>query len=1367
MNNLKIYAIIFIVFLSYPFTNVFGQELKLAPNNLKFKHFSTKDGLSQSSVIAILQDRKGYLWFGTRDGLNKYDGNRFITYRHNSEDKNSLSHSWITAIFEDSLGNLWVGTKDGLNKYSAKNDDFKRYKHAVDSESISDNEIWDLTQLNNSELWVATNNGIDKIEIRTDNVSHFKHSKNDNNSISDNRIRCFLKLKEGSLFVATIEGLDVFNPSTNSFKHNTYPENVVKEQHINNSPTLYEDRNGNVWLGYSNGLALYNENKSKFETYKINNAAIVSSSVRSICEGNENNLWIGAYTGLFILNHKNEQVNHFRHNENDSKSLSQNSIYKILEDSRGDIWIGTWAGGINFFDRSYDDFKLFSAGTNNRMLNYKVISSIVENSEDEFWIGTEGGGINIFNKKTGFFSYYKNNVNNLNSLSSNNVKSMLKDHNGNFWIGTHDGGLNFLDPTKKPFKFEHFENTNSVKFNIRDYRILTIFEDRNYNIWIGTLTGGLIKYNIKTKEFIKLENDLKSVTTIVQGNGLDEIIVGGSKGIEKVNISTNEMNPINYSAKESSLNKSVNCIYIDNDVFWIGTEGQGLYEYNTLTNTTEKYGISDGLPNEVVYGILPYNKSLWISTNGGISKFNLQSKNFKNFDESDGLQGNEFNYKSYLKTSNDELMFGGTNGLNYFNPNDIVENNFIPLVDIYSIKISNKEVLKLTDSIKKIELKYNQNDFSLDFTTLSYSQPNKNNYAYKLVGFDKDWNHIGNNKTATYTNLDEGNYVFRVKASNNNGLWNEKGDSIKISILSAPWRTWWAYFGYFIIMSILFFYFRKLALIRIREKNELKQEKQEKEQLEEVNKLKLQLFTNISHDFRTPLTLIVGPIEQLLKQKNNNFVSRNLETIHRNSNILLQLINELLDFRKSEAGKMQLFASKNNIIPFIENIKLTFEELAIQRNINYKLTTSNEHIEVWFDRIKLKKVLFNILSNAFKFTLNNDNLFVNVSTELFENKNHLKIDIINFGRVIPKEHIDFIFDRFYQLKQKGVQTGTGIGLSLSKKLVELHKGKIAVKSSEVNGTCFSIYLPLGNYHLSETECVNEIEEHTSDSFFEKPAFVQKELLEQELKIKKSVADSNEDLPIVLIVEDHHEVRNFIKNIFVTKYKVFEVENGEKAINIAKENPIDIIISDVMMPVMDGFELCKRIKTDVSTSHIPIILLTAKTSDIHRKEGYILGADAYITKPFDTNVLELRVDNILNSRKNLVSKFKKEIILEPKELSVTTADEKFLKKAIEIVESNISNIDFNVNLFTNQMHMSRSVLFRKIKALTGQSISTFIRTIRLKRAGQLLVQTKMNISEIAYEVGFNDLKYFRNCFKKLFNEKPSEYRSNNSSSNKES
>lgn len=1365
--------IFYFILTSFCFLFSNAQEIANTQNNLKFKHFSSKEGLSQSSVITIFQDKKGYIWFGTRDGLNKFDGNKFTIYRANYRDTTSLSHSWITSLFEDCYGNLWVGTKNGLNKYNKAKDNFKQYFHNSKKNSITNNEIWEITQLDSSSIVISTSFGLNNLEIKQNKISHLLHAKNKKNSLSDNRTRGLFKTKDGNLWILTIASVDRYNPKKNSFSHYNYPVSTKKELHLNSAPTLFQAKNGTIWLGYEGGLAKLNNNTKSFEKYEINGKLVVESAVRSIYEDKNHNLWLGTYSGLYILNKNNKEVKRFVHNENDPKSLSQNSIYKIIEDAKGDIWIGTWAGGINYFDHSFDSFKQISAGSKNTLLNYKVVSSIVEDTNKNLWIATEGGGLNVFDRSTALFTYYTKNSNNPNSISSNNIKSMIKDRDGNFWIGTHDGGLNFLNTKTKPFVFQKFNENKPNSINIKDFRILSLLEDVNRNIWIGTLTHGLIFYNRKLKTFTSLQKETQPIYCIVQSSNPNQLLLGGS-GFGKVDINTKKITPINLKDEQydTHITKSVNCIYEDkNHHYWIGTEGQGLYSYNILNKKIVNYGIKEGLPNEIIYGILPDSiGNLWISTNNGLSKLNLKTLHFENYDESDGLQGNEFNYGSYYKTTKGELFFGGQNGLNYFSQKSIKSNTYLPKLDIYSIEVNNKPFLKITDSTKVIKLKHNQNVFNIDFVALSFSQPNKNNYAIKLDGFDQEWNYIGNKKSATYTNIDKGTYIFKVKVSNSNGIWNPNEASIKIIVLPAPWHSWWAYLIYLGLIATIIYYAKKLILIRIQERNELKNEKIEKEKLEEVNKLKLQFFTNISHEFRTPLTLISGPVEQLLKVKTNDkFIKRNLDTIQRNTKVLLQLINELLDFRKSEDGKFKLNASKDNLIPFIKNIKLSFEELARQKKINYIFSTTDEEIEVWFDKIKMNKIISNLLSNAFKFSSNNNNLYLNIST-VKENENaaikeYVKIDIINFVKVIPEEHIKFIFERFYQLDEKDAELGTGIGLSLTKNLVELHKGKIEVNSSADEGTCFSVYLPLGKEHLTEEECVDEYDETINNISFKKESQNFTEVNYEDIDETIEIPEFDKLLSTILIVEDNREVRSFIKSVFADKYNVFEAENGKDGIEIARKHPIDLIISDVMMPIMNGFELCRQIKTDLITSHIPVILVTAKTSDIHREEGYKMGADAYIVKPFDSEILEIRVKNLLAIKNQLISKFKKDIILEPKELTITSADEIFLEKAIKIIEENISDTEFNVIHFAEQMNMSRSVLFRKMKVLTGQSINEFVRTIKIKRAAQLLTNTDMSIADITYELGFNDLKYFRKCFKTTFDETPSTYRVKYSPNNK--
>lgn len=1346
----------------------FGQNGGSNSKPLKFKKLSLKEGLSQSSVLCVLQDKKGFLWFGTRDGLNKYDGNTFRVFRYHLNDTTSLNDNYVKTLYEDVKGNLWIGTAAGLNKFVPETNSFER--HNVDEDKHKDIEIWSIIEDSEGFLWLGTNLGLKKYDAENDKF--FSIELNGvSESVFNTPIRSLLITKSGDLFVKTTNKIGVYNVKTHTFNPYTYPENLATANNKNNVSVLYQDSNDNIWVGFEKGLAKLNIDTGIFELFTISSGEKITDYVRSMCEDYLGNLWVGTYNGLYILNPEKTKISHFIHDENDSNSLSQNSIFKVYQDSKGDIWIGTYAGGISYYDRSYDVFNHFSAGTNQTKLNYKVVSAFVEDSSENLWVATEGGGVNVYNSKTGNFKYYTNNANNPNSLSANNVKAMIQDHSGNFWIGTHDGGLNFLNPRVLPFKFEKIKNDPNNNNSISNDRIISLLETNKENIWIGTSGGGLNVLNTKTNKITQIADTLelagKLIYTISKTSNENIILIGGNKGLAKVNVHTKTIEPFEFLIKNSALFTSnpILCVYEDaNKNLWIGTEGDGVYYYNITTEEIKKYDVTNGLPNDVIYGIVPDNdNNIWLSTNFGLSRINLQSFKIKNFNESDGLQSNEFNYGAYLKNKKGELLFGGANGFNVFEPSDIVENSFVPPVVITALTVNNKPYLTITDSIKKIELNYKQNVFNFDFVALSYSQPNKNKYAYKLEGFDADWNYIGNKKSATYTNLDAGKYIFKVKAANNDGVWNKKGVSISMVILPAPWQTWWAYLLYAILLLGLLLIIRKYSLIRIRERNELKQERQEKERIEEVNKLKLELFTNISHDFRTPLTLILGPLERLLKTKNqDSFIRGQHEIMYRNASTLMELITQLLDFRKSESGKLQLRASKSNVVAFADDIKLAFDDLARHKNIDFSLTTSHDVIELWFDQTKLKKIIFNLLSNAFKFTDEGGRISIDISIsekiKKESNKNYAILKIIDNGEGISKSKRKFVFDRFYQL---GERSGTGIGLALTKSLVELHQGNIKVKSAPNKGTTFIVQLPLGNTHLTKNQIIDveEKEEQHPEYNLEKAAYIDKAIVALKEQVDVKDKNINSALSSILIVEDNEELRAFLVSIFIDKYNVFQAENGAKAIDVAKTNDIDLIISDVMMPIMDGIEMCNELKTNIKTSHIPVILLTAKTSQEAQKSGYQIGADAYITKPFDANILEVRVVNLLKSRKNLIDKFKKDIILQPKELTVTSADEMFLKKAIDIVEQNLSNPEFEIADFIEEMGTSRSVLYRKLKALTDQSISEFIKTIKLKRAAQLIKQTDMNISEIAFDLGFNDLKHFRKSFKKVFNTLPSQYRDN--------
>ncbi|WP_461533163.1 hybrid sensor histidine kinase/response regulator transcription factor [Sinomicrobium sp.] len=1353
---MKVYYFLGILFFWCHTPTLSGQPQELINEDLKFRHYTSADGLSQRSVLAITQDRKGYLWFGTRDGLNRFDGSNFVVYKHQMGDTTSLSNNSIHSIYEDSYGGLWIGTQNGLNKYNPELDNFIHYKYSGSSNTANDHIIWKMSQINQNLLWVATNNGILQIDLKTDELTRLQKGENNSNSLSSNNVRSFLKATSDSLWICNTRFIDLYDTEKETFKHINYPQKQKTDIHLNSPPVLFSDHDGTIWLGYEEGLAIYRPSLNSFVDYEFEGKKAINSAVRTICADLAGNLWIGTYSGLYILNAMRTDLRHITHDKHNTTSLNQNSIYSILRDSRGDMWIGTWGDGINYYNRDDSAFKNILPGNGDNKLNYKVVSGIAEDPDGNLWIGTEGGGINFYNRKTKKITYYNYDSDEKNSLSANNIKSVIIDSKNNVWIGIHDGGVNFLNTAKKPYEFEQIDFPESSKLSLKDYNVLTLFEDKNRNIWIGTLTGGLIFYDSHKKQLSKLDDDIKMVMSIVESENPNILLIGGNNGLETINIENLERNqiPLQNTSGEGTLD--VNCIFVDNfNNYWIGTEGKGLFMYDPKIKKTKNYGIKEGLPNDIIYGILSDdNGNLWISTNNGISRLNIESEKIKNFNQSDGLQGNEFNYGSAFKTRNKELFFGGTNGLTYFNPSEIRTNTFVPSVDIRNIEVNNIPYLKITDSTNQITLKYNENNFSIDFTALSYMQPEKNEFAYMLQGFDKEWKYVGKQRQAVYTNIPKGKYIFRVKGANNDGVWNEEGDSVFIRILPAPWKTWWAYLLYATLLTGISIYIRNLIVLRIREKKE-------KEKLQEINRLKLRLFTDVSHDFRTPLTLITGPLEKMIRQKAGDpHIRHQHEIMYRNTQILLQLINQILDFRKSEAGKLNLQASENDIVAFVENVKKSFDALAEHRDISFTLTTERDKITMWFDTVKLQKILFNLLSNAFKHTDQGKKIGIHISTvsDIQQSKptDFVRIEIVNFGDVIPKHQLKFIFERFYQLEHSRKEPGSGIGLALTKNLVDLHKGQIKVKSSESRGTRFIVLLPMGDEHLSESERIDEALGPDEMHIYAKPD-ISDSNIDTTVTTALPKTGVKQDLPALLVVEDNREVQEFIAEIFSSSYNIYTANHGREALEVCQNNTIDLIISDVNMPVMNGYELCQSVKTTLITSHIPVILLTAKTSEIYQEKGFDTGADAYVTKPFNARILQKRIDNLITTRANLIRKFRNDITLEPKNLKITSTDEAFLQKAISTIEKGYTDQNFNATTFVAEMNMSRTVIYTKIKALTGQNISTFIRTIRLKKAALLIAQSQMNISQIAYEVGFNDLKYFRKCFKELFKVNPSEYK----------
>jgi signal transduction histidine kinase/ligand-binding sensor domain-containing protein/DNA-binding response OmpR family regulator len=1334
----------FILFVGLLFISIrISAQKATVYEDIKFINISLNQGLSQSSVLSILQDRKGYMWLGTRDGLNKYDGVRFVKYRYNSRDTNSLSHNVVRTSCEDEYGNLWIGTANGLNRYDAQVDNFVRYQLSQKGNQRQ-NDILSLSPDGKGNLWVGTAQGLFKLDIKKGTKVLYQHNEKDQGSLSADIIQALLKMPDGNIWVGTNKGVDQYRPASNNFVRYRLPE--AAGTNTNFIASLYLDKQQNLLLGYKGGLAVLNKKNSSFEHYKIGNN-FITDPVRSIQEDGRHNLWIGTYNGLYIFNVTDKSIRRYQHDENNNSSLSQNSVYSICRDQMGDMWVGTYFGGINYYSSSYNRFKHVTAGNNNSTLNYKVISSIIEDDAHNLWIGTEGGGINFYNKNTGVFTYYTHSEKDPYSISANNVKTMLMDKTGGLWIGLHDGGLNYLNTTVRPYRFKKINS--GIDGNLSSNRVVSLFQDETGYVWIGTSGGGLNRLNPLTGKITRIVQNEKIIGDIVYliaaSSKSGKVLIGSNVGLAEMDIKTLQSRQIvfNEATKNSAAvpvlsiyNKSVNEL-------WVGTEGDGLYSYNLQTRKSKHYGIAEGLPNDVIYGILPDSKNnLWLSTNNGLSQLQVSSGKIKNFDESDGLPSKEFNYGASMLNKVGLLYFGGTNGFCFFNPDQITSNTYIPPVYITSIKVNN-QLINAWDGEKEIELAHDHNMLNFTFVALNYSQPQKNQYAVQLEGFDKEWNDLGNTNSLTYTNLDAGTYTFKVKASNNDGVWNKNGTSIRIHIATAPWKTWWAYSIYAIIICSILFLMRRQTLQRLKVRNELATERREKEKMKYLN----QLFTNISHDFRTPLTLILSPLKQMMQLKRGDEdVQKQHQVMYKNAMALMMLINQLLDLKKSESATTTLQISQQNIVPYLEEIKSYFDEYARERGIHYHFESTDPVIMVWFDGLQFQKVIYNLLSNSFKFTPNGGTITLRVATNDSE---YADIEVQDTGAGIPDAHIKMIFDEFYQVKQGH---GTGIGLALVKNIVTMHQGNVEVQSVESHGSTFKVSLPVkklrpAGYDMYSSEVVKPVS----------PDMPWQYDLPQ---LPETPFTYDEKRPSILVVDDNDDLRRFISGLFSVAYNVYNAGNGAEAIKIASQKSIDVVISDVMMPEMDGMEFCRRMKSDILTSHIPILLITAKATFESEKSGYELGADAYITKPFDPDVLSVRIHHLLESRKKLVEKYHREYIMQPAGNAYAEAaspDEQFLKDFTTIVDEYLMEPDFTIDVLVKKIGMSRSVLYRKLKALTGQSIAELVKTIKLKKAAQLLMTTNMSVSEIAFALNFNDQKHFRQSFKALFNQLPSAYR----------
>jgi signal transduction histidine kinase/ligand-binding sensor domain-containing protein/DNA-binding response OmpR family regulator len=1357
------------------------------PANFKFSRIDINNGLSNNQINCILKDNMGFMWFGTMSGLNRFDGYSFKIFRHDLRDTTSISDNFIWDLFEDHLGRLWVGTRSGFNIYDPRTETFNRDPSAfLRSLNIQDESLSDILRDNKGNYWfISSETGLYKYNIQTNTIANINHNANDSNSIATDYIADICEGPQNNFWIVhhngMLEKMDYKNHRiiySNDFLYRRYKGEYLEYD-------LFVDADEDLWIyvsNYARGIFYFNSSRQAFRHFQEGSPAVNLNTniVRGVAQDNNGLIWIGTdHGGINLLDKKTFTFKYLTHNNEDEKSLSQSSITSLFKDDLGIMWIGTFKKGINYYNEDIFKFRLFKNQASDPFsLSYDDVNCFAEDANGNLWIGTNGGGLLFYNRDNNRFTRYLHDPDIKNSISNDIIVSLCTDHLQNLWIGTYYGGLNCFDGKK----FKHYLHNPSDPKSLSDDRVWEIFEDSEKNLWIGTLGGGLDRFDHRNDVFIHHRSDQANsihsdfISSIIEDR-VGNLWIGSAHGIDFLDKQTGIFTHYTHDVDNHRSISNNNIIAIIEDMrglIWVGSR-EGLNLLNRKDQTSNVFRMEDGLPDNTISSILEDNNgNLWISTPNGLSNL-LINKNindseytfsFKNYDETDGLQGREFNENAACKTSRGELIFGGPNGFNIFHPDDIKENTIVPELVFTDFQIFNNSIgvnekadgrVVLKQSItltREIVLKYRENVFSIEFAALSYSHPGKNSYAYILEGFNTDWlTTDGSQRKATFTNLDPGEYVFKVKASNNDGYWNEEGASLRIKILPPFWKTPVAFIIYAIFIIGVLLFSRRLILERERMNHRIQQERQEAKHMHELDMMKIKFFTNISHELRTPLSLIASPLDKMMKSTKNPEQKRQFLLISRNVRRLLNLVNQLLDFRKMEVEEFTYNPVEGDIISYIKDTAESFTDLAEKKKINFSIQSQVNGLEMLFDQDKLEKIMFNLLSNAFKFTPEHGSITVNISlvnsnNDPGKNSKLLNIIVSDTGIGIPEDKHNKIFDRFFQNLVPGsaVNKGSGIGLALTKEFVKLHGGTISLKGESDKGTSFSVLLPVKN----------------ADDYIKDQLSANLELPADENAEQKKVTRQQEIMnidhkkPLILLVEDNHDFRFYLKDNLKQYYNIIEAGSGkegwEKTLNVIP----DLIVSDILMSEMDGIELCRKVKSDQRTSQIPVILLTARAGDKEKIEGFNTGADDYITKPFNFEILQSRIRNLITIRESMRKNYLKHIRITPKEISITSLDEKLIQKALAIVENNISNPDFSVKELSNELGMSRVHLYKKLSSLTGKTPIEFIRIIRLKRAAQLLEKSQLTVSEIAYEVGFNNPKYFAKYFKAEFNILPSQY-----------
>lgn len=1340
-------------------------------------HIDVRQGLSHNQVNTIFKDDRGFMWFGTLSGLNRFDGYDFKVFRNDLHDTTTLSDNYIAGIFELPERKLWIVTRNGNNIYDPKTESFSRNdQRFLASLSLPAGNVTFISKDKKGNFWFVYQGlvGIYKYSPAIRKAEKIFVRQGDTPGVSPGDVSMLTHDGDNNTWIiyrnGVIEKIDFATGKTGFTNEALQKKNNGKNENY----FLFIDKDNELWITVPlsithGGVYHYTPatNTLNYISKETNGTRINSNIISGIIQSADGKIWIGTdHGGINIIDKKTMQVQYLLNDAEDHTSISQNSVWCVYKDDKEVIWVGTFKQGVNYYSSELALFSLYKHKISDaNSLPFEDINKFVEDKAGNIWIGTNGGGLLYFDRKLGKFKSFRHDPSDPNSISSDVVVSLCIDHENKLWVGTYFGGLNCYDGKK----FKHYRHNVLDDSSISDDSIWEIFEDSDKKLWVGTLTSGLNLFDRATQTFrhFDVENRMlhSNYVSVIIEDRQKKLWLATSNGIDVLDKNQETTYTYNHDDKDLSSLSNNNVMSVLQDSrgkIWAGTR-EGL---NLLDAEKKKFTVfrkEDGLPDNTILTILEDDAhNLWLGTPNGLSNGIVSTGEngettvrFINYDESNGLQGREFNDKAAYKLHTGELAFGGPYGFNIFSPAKFPSARELPKIVLTGLHVFNQPVepLKkvngyqiLSEAIsetKEIALKYNHNVFSISFAALDIGMSSKNKFRYMLEGFNREWlSTDGRQRTVTYTNIDPGYYTLKIRMDSDDPSAMENAAVLRIHILPPFWRTVPAFILYILVVTGILLLARRLIIQRANMRFQMAQQQKEAERIHELDMMKLKFFTNVSHEFRTPISLILTPVEKLIKESGKEAQKKQYQLIYRNAKRLLGLVNQLLDFRKLEMKELRLQLFMGNIISFLKEITLSFTDLAEKKNITFTFLSTVEAADIPFDADKIERIMFNLLSNAFKFTRENGKIGVHV--DIMDNsaeKRMLEIKVSDTGIGIPKETKEKIFERFFQHDVPGnmLNQGSGIGLAISKEFARLHGGDIRVDSIVGEGTTFTVLLPL-------TGSLTNISQKSHPDIEEALVHTNSDETTHRISRKKSI----------LIIEDNDDIRFYIQDNLRSDYTVYQAINGKEGWKKAQELQPDMIISDVMMPEMDGMELLHKLKTDTNTSHIPVILLTARVTDEQKLEGLNSGAVDYITKPFSFEMLQSRIKTLLLQQESMRNLFQKQIEINPKEISATPVDEEFISQAIEIVEKNISETEFSVEDLSRALFMSRVALYKKLLALTGKAPLDFIRVIRMKRAAQLMEKTQMTVSEIAYEVGFSNPKYFAKHFKKEYNTLPSAY-----------